>query len=168
MKKGCLIAVIVVFAILSIGLGYYFYDKSHKDPTVYKTEKPAYRDIILKTVATGSIKPRKEVQVKPQVSGVVDVLFVEEGELVEKGQPIARVKLVPSEVNINSAQSSVELTRIRLREAEREYERQASIFENNLDVQSAEASYENASKEFERQKVTFEGGHHLTAGIQPF
>lgn len=158
MRKGCLIAAAVVFGILSILLGYYFYDKSRTDPTIYKTEHPAERDIILKTVATGSIKPRKEVQVKPQVSGVVDVLFVEEGEIVEKGQPIARVKLVPSEVNINSAQSSVELARIRLREAEREYERQKSIFENNLDVESAEASFENAKLEFERQKSLLDEG----------
>ena len=158
MRKGCLIAAIVVFAILSIGLGYYFYDKSKSDPTVYELAKPEYQDIIKKTVATGSIKPRKEVQIKPQVSGVVDQLYVEEGELVQKGQQIARIKLIPNEVNINSAQSSLELAQIRLRDAKRELDRQEEINEKSLDIQNALASYNNAKREEERYKKLFEDG----------
>ncbi|NND32877.1 MAG: efflux transporter periplasmic adaptor subunit, partial [Saprospiraceae bacterium] len=65
MKKGCLIGGIVLLAILSIALGYYFYQQSKTDPVVYEFESPVYQEIIKKTVATGSIKPRKEVQIKP-------------------------------------------------------------------------------------------------------
>lgn len=158
MKKGCLVSSIVVLVVLSLGLGYYFYQQSKKDPTVYETTKAEYSDIVRKTVATGSIKPRKEVQIKPQVSGVVDALFVEEGEMVVKGQKIARIKLVPSEVNINSAKSSVELARIRLKEAQRELERQKEINSRNLDVQNALANYENAKREEERYSQLFEDG----------
>lgn len=152
MKRGCLIAVIAVIAILSIGLGVYFYQQSVKDPTVYEITKPEIGDVIKKTVATGSIKPRKEVQIKPQVSGVIDEIFVEEGQIVEKGDRIARVKLVPSEVNVNSAQSNVELARIRLDQAERELQRQKEVFSKNLDVESARASFENAEQELDRNK----------------
>ena len=81
-------------------------------------------DIIKKTVATGSVKPRLEVHIKPQVSGVVDELYVEAGDVVQKGQKLARIKLIPSQVNINSAQSNVELARLRLKESQRELERQ--------------------------------------------
>ena len=158
MKKGCLITAIVVIVIMSIGLGIYFYKKSVTDPTVYDTTKPEYQDIIKKTVATGSIKPRKEVQIKPQVSGVIDEIFVEEGQMVEKGQRIARIKLIPSEVNINSAQSNVEVARIRLREAQRELQRQKEVFGQNLDVESAEATYENAKSELERNKALLDDG----------
>jgi HlyD family secretion protein len=152
MKKGCLITAVVVLAILSLGLGYYFYDKSKEDPNTYKTTKAEYTDIIKKTVATGSIKPRKEVMIKPQVSGVIDQLFVQAGDIVEKGRQIARIKLIPNEVNINSAQSGVELARIRLREAERERKRQKEVYSKNLDVDAAKNRYENAKREFERQK----------------
>jgi HlyD family secretion protein len=152
MKKGCLITAIVVIVILSLGLGYYFYQKSTSDPTVYETTKPGINDVIKKTVATGAIKPRKEVPVKPQVSGVVDELYVMEGQLVEKGQRLARIRLIPSEVNINSARSGVELARIRLKEAQRELERQQEVNKRNLDVETARASYENAKQEEERQK----------------
>ncbi|MCB0670258.1 MAG: HlyD family efflux transporter periplasmic adaptor subunit [Saprospiraceae bacterium] len=158
MKKGCLISSIVVLGILSIALGYYFYKQSVKDPVVYESESPEIATIIKKSVATGSIKPRKEVQIKPQISGVVDELYVEAGDIVAKGQQLAKIKLVPSPVNINNAESGVELARIRARDAEREYERQKSIFENNLDVQAALANFENASREEERNRQLFEDG----------
>ena len=114
MNKGCIITLAAVIGILSLALGIYFYKQSKKDPVVYETEKPVITDVVKKTVATGAIKPRLEVQIKPQVSGVVDELFVEAGQMVKKGDRIARIKLVPSQVNINNAQSSVELARIQI------------------------------------------------------
>jgi HlyD family secretion protein len=158
MKKGCLIAAAIVFVIASIGLGYYFYKQSKKDPDVYQTENPVITDIVKKTVATGSINPRKEVQIKPQVSGVIDRIFVEEGQIVQKGQELARIKLIPSEVNVNTAQSNVELSRIRYQEAQRELKRQQEIFNKNLDIESARASFDNATREEERQRKLFEEG----------
>lgn len=158
MNKGCLISAGVLLAILSIGLGVYFYNKSTSDPVVYETTKPTVEDIIKKTVATGEIKPRQEVLIKPQVSGVVDELFVEAGDIVTKGQKIAKIKLVPSQVNINNAQSSVELARIRYNEAKREQTRQKQVFDKSLDVEEAKVNYENAKREKERQKILFEDG----------
>lgn len=158
MSKGCLISLGGFLIIASLGLGYYFYQQNKKAPENFEIEKPVYTDIIKKTVATGSIKPRKEVQVKPQVSGVVDELYLEAGETVVKGQKIARIKLVPSEVNINSAQSNVELARLRYNDAVRELARQKEINSKALDVESARVNYENAKREEERQKGLFEEG----------
>ena len=158
MKKGCLIAAAVLLVVFSIGLGAYFYNKSKSDPTVYETVKPLITDIVKKTVATGAIKPRKEIHIKPQVSGVIDELYVEAGDLVTKGQKLAKIKLVPSQVNINNAQSSVELARIRYNEAQRELQRQQEVFEKNLDVEAAKVNYENAEREEIRQKQLFEDG----------
>lgn len=158
MNKGCLIAAGALLVIFSIGLGAYFYNKSKSDPTVYETAKPVITDIVKKTVATGAIKPRKEIQIKPQVSGVIDELYVEAGDLVKKGEKLAKIKLVPSQVNINNAQSSVELARIRYNEAKREVARQQEVFDKNLDVETARASYANAEKEEIRQKQLFDDG----------
>ena len=158
MNKGCIITLAAVFGILSVVLGVYFYNQSKKDPVVYETEKPVISDIVKKTVATGAIKPRQEVHIKPQVSGVVDELFVEAGELVKKGEQIARIKLVPSQVNINNAQSSVELARIRYDQAKRELARQQEVFGKKLDVESARARFENARQEDERNKKLFADG----------
>ncbi len=158
MSKGCGISLAVFLVIVSIGLGYYFYKKSVQDPVIYKTTKPEMKDIIKKTVATGSIKPRQEVHVKPQVSGVVDAIYVEAGAIVTKGQKLAKIKLIPSEVNINSAQSSVELARIRYKDAKRELERQKNLNKNKLDVEEAKLAYENAKQEHDRQEKLFSDG----------
>ncbi len=158
MNKGCIITLAAVIGILSVALGIYFYKQSKKDPVVYETEKPVIADVVKKTVATGAIKPRLEVQIKPQVSGVVDELFVEAGQMVKKGDRIARIKLVPSQVNINNAQSSVELARIRYEQAQRDLARQQEVYSKKLDVESARARFENAKMEDERNKKLFNDG----------
>lgn len=158
MNKGCVISLVTVLGILSVLLGAYFYQQSVKDPVVYEFVKPEKQDIIKKTVATGAVKPRQEVQVKPQVSGVVDALFVEAGEMVEKGQKIAKIKLVPSQVNINNAQSQVQLARIRYDEAQRELTRQQEVFKNKLDVEGSRAAYDAAKQEDTRNQQLLEEG----------
>jgi len=158
MNKGCIISLVAVLGILSIGLGTYFYNQSIKDPVVYTFEKPEKTDIIQKTVATGAIKPRQEVQVKPQVSGVVDELFVEAGQMVEKGQKIAKIKLVPSQININNAQNQVQLARIRYDEAQRELKRQTEVFDKKLDIEGTRAAYDLAKTEDQRNIKLLEEG----------
>lgn len=158
MNKGCGIAFAVVLFLLSIGLGYYFYTQSVKDPIVYKTEKPSLQDIIKKTVATGAIKPRKEVNIKPQVSGIIEARYVEAGQMVTKGQQLAKIKLVPSQVNINNAQSSVELSRIRYDESVRELARQKDVFSKKLDISMTSSSYQNALREEQRQQELLDDG----------
>ena len=158
MNKGCLIVGGIILFVLSLGLGYYFYDQSKKDPVVYDIEKPSIANIINKTVATGSIKPRKEVQIKPQVSGVIDELYVEAGQIVKKGQKIAKIQLIPSQVSINNAQNQVDLAKIRYEESKRELTRQKDVFGKKLDVENARSSFENAQKEEGRNKNLFDQG----------
>jgi HlyD family secretion protein len=158
MNKGCLIGAGAFLLIATIALGVYFYNQRSKSSENYDTEKPVITNIIKKTVATGSVKPRLEVQIKPQVSGVVQELYVEAGQMVKKGQPIAKIQLIPSEVNINSAQSNVEVSRLRLQDAQRELQRQRELNRNRLDVESARAAYENARREEERQRGLYQEG----------
>lgn len=158
MNKGCVISLVAVIGLFSVFLGYYFYSQNAKDPIVYETNKPEIADIIKKTVATGSIKPRREVLIKPQVSGVVDELYVEAGQIAKKGQKIAKIKLIPSQISINNAQSQVELARIRYDEAQRELKRQKEVFGKKLDVESARSSYETSLQEEERNRRLFDEG----------
>lgn len=158
MNKGCLIGAGALLLVISLGLAYYFYSQSNSDPTKYDNTKAEVRDILNKAVATGSIKPRLEVNVKPQVSGIVEALYVEAGEIVTKGQKLAKIKLIPSEVNINSAKSNVELARIRVQEAQRELERQRQVNSNGLDVEEAKRSLEVAQKEEERNRQLLDEG----------
>jgi len=158
MNKGCLLGLAIVLLLITAGLFAYFNQQSDKENEGIKTTRPTIEDVVKKTVATGSIKPRKEIMVKPQVSGVVDQLFVEAGQLVTKGQKLARIKLIPDQVSINNAQSSVELTRIRMEDARRELTRQRKVFDQKLDIEAARTSYEDAKAEENRQRGLFEDG----------
>ena len=158
MNKGCAIALGLFLVLITAGLAYYFIQKSGDEPDLVETTKPKIDDIISKTVATGAIKPRQEVLIKPQVSGVIEYLYVEPGQIITKGSKLAKIKLVPSQVNINSAQSNVELTKIHYREAQRELDRQKQIYNQKLDVENAKINYENAKKEEQRQRSLFEEG----------
>ena len=158
MNKGCLITVGLVLLLLTSALVYYFTSQGDSGPVKYGSTKPEVKTILNKAVATGSIKPRLEVNVKPQVSGVVDQIFVEAGQQVKKGDRLAKIKLIPSEVNVNSARSNVELARIRVDEATRELNRQKKVNLEQLDVQEAQRSYELAQAEEQRQRKLLDDG----------
>jgi len=157
-NKGCLIGTVIFLVGLTAALVFYFYKQNTTDPVKYESVKPEIRDVLKKAVATGSIKPRREINIKPQVSGVVEKLYVEEGAMVTKGQKLAKIKLIPSEVNINSAQSNVELARIRMKESERELDRQRNLNAKNLDVDQAKVAYDIALREEERNRQLLEEG----------
>jgi HlyD family secretion protein len=158
MNKGCLISLAALVLLATVALGAYFSQKSDKAEEGIELTKATIGDITKKAVANGAVKPRKEVNIKPQVSGVVEQLFVQAGETVKKGQQIARIKLVPSEVNINNAQSGVDLARIRYKESLRELERQKEVNGKQLDTENARVTFENAKTEETRQRKLFEDG----------
>ena len=132
MKNIVIWIILVLFLGLSGWLGYYFYNKSKQDPIVYKTETPVIMTIIKKTVATGSIVPRREVLIKPQVSGIVESFFIEAGQLVKKGQLIAKIKIVPNMVNLNQAQTNLETAKINFEQSSRELARNQKLYDDKV------------------------------------
>lgn len=132
MKKVITIVIIIILIASFIGTGYFLYQKSTTPPVVYETDSLFVTDIIKKTVATGSIVPRKEIELKSQVSGVVEKLYVEAGELVKQGQLIARIKIIPDVVTLNNAEASVKNSTINFKNAEKELTRQQRLFEQKV------------------------------------
>lgn len=132
MKKFFLILISLVIVAVFIGTAVFLYQKSQEKPVIYETATAFKTDIVKKTVATGSIKPRKEIEIKPQVSGVVDKLFVEAGDVVNKGDLMARIQLIPDMEHLSTAESRLESARINLRNSKLEYERQKVLFEDGL------------------------------------
>lgn len=150
-------AIGILIAALLVGLFawtvVYLYSKSKEKPVEYKTEKPAKADIVKKTVATGSIIPRREIAIKPRVSGVIETLWVEPGQKVSAGDKIAKIKIIPNVVNLNSAESSVKTAKINLDNAKRELDRASSLFEQKL-ISESELSRRRTDYELRRADLS--------------
>lgn len=154
---------IVILVLLLGGFmagGYYLYSKEQKPPTIYKTQKPIIATIINKTVATGAVVPRKEIEIKPQVSGLISKLYVEAGDIVKKGDLIAQVQIVPNMVSLNNAENRLSIAKISLTNAKREYTRNKNLWEDGVIAESLyrqfELTYENAMQEVEAAKDNLE------------
>ena len=151
MKKLGRIIFWVILGGVFIFTFYFLYQKSQKPPVKYQIIKPEVGTIINKTVATGSVVPRKEIQIKPQVSGIIDEVYIEPGDYVQKDQVIAKVKIIPDMVNLNAAESRVKQAEIKLEDQKLDYERQKELFEREVisksEFQKVVTSYNSAKEE---------------------
>ncbi len=137
MKRIIKFLALGVVAAVFIGTFVFLYQKSQAAPVVYQVDSPARMTIIKKTVATGKVIPRREVEVKSQVSGVVDKLYVDAGQTVKKGAVIARIALRPSMLSVSSAEAQLLSARINLRNQTAEFERHKKLLAQNLISESA-------------------------------
>jgi HlyD family secretion protein len=132
MRKVLGILVGVVLLSLFAGTLYYLWSKADTPPVVYETRTPRRADIVQKTVATGSVVPRKEVAIKPQVSGIVERLHVEPGQRVRRGELVATIRIIPDMVRLSAAESRVKQAEIGLDDAEREHARNRRLFADGI------------------------------------
>ncbi len=128
-------------------VGYFLYQKSNKDPVVFSTTKPFIASIEKKTVANGSIKPRKEVALKPQISGIIAKLYVEAGQIVKAGSIIAKIKVIPDDVTLSNAEAGLKQAKIRMEEARLEKDRREKLFKEKV---ISEAEYNQYLFEHQR------------------
>ncbi len=164
MKKSKTIIILVTIGVLFAVSMYWLYSKNIEDPVVYETEKPAMGSIIKKTVATGSIVPKEEVLIKPNISGIIDEIFVEAGEIVKAGDLIAKVKVVPNvsslnsaKNNINSVRTQVETARLAFENQKSIYNRQKELFEKGVisanEFDNAQLAYNQAQQRLKQEQV---------------
>ncbi len=124
---------LVVFLIGVFGLTIYFlYHKSAQPPVVYQTISPFDTLIIKKTVATGSVIPRREVNMKSQVSGIIEKLFVTAGKEIKEGDVIAKIKIIPNMINLANAENRLNQAQINFDNAQTEYDRNEGLFKQSV------------------------------------
>ena len=152
MKKSVTIITLLVIVLAFGGSMYYLYQKNAEDPTVYETEQPSKQTIIKKTVATGSILPLEEVLIKPNISGVIEEVFVEGGDYVKSGDLLARIKVVPNLNALNDARNTIDEARIALDDQKRNLDRQKNLFEkgvvSKVDLERAQVSFDQAQQAY--------------------
>ncbi len=132
MKKYSKLIVAAVVALVFIGTFVFLYRKSLPQEIQYRELQPKVADIVKTTIITGKIEPRNEVNIKPQISGIITELCKEAGDQVQAGEVIAKVKVIPDMGQLSSAESRVRLATVNLRQAEVDYGREKNLFDQKL------------------------------------
>ena len=110
-----------------------FFIKSNSTSSiVYDTQTLITATIEDKIVATGKVLPEDEVNVVPQIAGIIQEILVEEGDQVSAGDLIARIKVVPNEQTLNSAEGRVKSAQIVLKNSKTEFERNKALFSKEI------------------------------------
>ncbi|WP_258103058.1 efflux RND transporter periplasmic adaptor subunit [Marinoscillum sp. MHG1-6] len=152
MTKKIIIYLGVILLISGAGYaGYYFISTNNKPVEPFETSTPFIATIEKKSVATGKVIPEDEVEIKPNLSGIIDKVFLEEGQQVKAGDLIALIKVVPNEASINQAKGRVSSAQIVLKNAKTEYERNLALYEKGVIAdqafRNAELNYLQAEQE---------------------
>jgi HlyD family secretion protein len=160
MKKVLTILLAAVIVTLFGGTLFYLWRKAQKVEVVYNTESPAVGDIVKKTVATGSVIPRKEVAVKPQVSGIIDTIRVEPGQSVRRGDLLATIRVVPNTAALAASESRVTQAQLKLDDAAREFTRLDKLAKDGVvsdkDYRAATLARDTATEELAAAKDNLE------------
>ncbi len=155
-----LITIVTVFVVALI----YLWQKNQEDPVTYATETPSDQTIVVKTVATGSIVPKDEVLIKPNISGVIDEIYVVAGQYVKSGDLIAQIRVIPNVSSLTSAKNSIassgtalETAQINLQAQQANYDRQKALFDKGVisanDFESIQNNYLQTKQSVEQAKI---------------
>jgi HlyD family secretion protein len=150
-----LVPFLIVVLIIGVFAGtlLFLYRKSQEQPVVFEIQQPLVTDIVKKTVATGSLVPRQEIEIKPRVSGVISKLYVEPGQVIAKDALIADIQIIPDMLDLNRAEAAVSSARINFENAKRELERNRSLFQRSV-ISDAELSRFQLDFELRKQELS--------------
>lgn len=160
MKKAVKYILIVVAVVLALWAVLFFIKTNSKSAITYDTKKPFTATIEKKSVATGKVVPEEEVEIKPQISGIIDKIYLEEGVEVKSGDLIALIKVVPNEQALNGARGRVRNSELNLNNAKIEYERNKKLFDKGViasqDFNTIELRYNQAKQELSNAQSDYQ------------
>lgn len=147
MKSALRILLLVVILGIFGWTLWFLYQKDQEPPEIFETTQVEYRDIIKKSVATGSVVPRNEIFIKPQISGIIQSIHVKPGDIIKSGDLIARVKVIPNMVSLNNAENRVNRAKISLENATVDYNRNLALLEKEVISQAEFQPFELSKKQ---------------------
>ena len=132
MKRYSKLIIAAIIALIFIGTFVFLWQKSQPKEIVYNEFTPKTEDILKTTIITGKIEPRNEVNIKPQISGIITDLYKEAGDVVNAGDVIAKVKVIPDMSQLSSAEARVRLAEINLQQAQVNFNREENLYNQKL------------------------------------
>ncbi|MFN3875307.1 MAG: efflux RND transporter periplasmic adaptor subunit [Flavobacteriales bacterium] len=172
MKRILKISLLVGFGLLFVWLMAFLVKKSMPKPVEYNIEQPKKNNVIKKTVANGKIVPRKEILIKPVVSGIIRELYVEAGQQVKKDQPLAKIQIVPDMLSLSNAENRVRTAEINVQNAQMNFDRNKPLLDKGVisaaEMQGFDIALRNAKQELagaqEALQVVRDGISRSSAG----
>ncbi|MBQ3780774.1 MAG: efflux transporter periplasmic adaptor subunit, partial [Bacteroidaceae bacterium] len=147
---------VALIAIIFIGTFVFLYQKSQPKITLYEINAPTVLDLEKTTILTGKVEPRDEVNIKPQISGIIAEVYKQPGETVKKDEVIAKVKVIPDMSSLSSSENRVKLAQITLKQATTDYERMKRLHDERVisdeEYEQSEVKYRQAQEELKTSK----------------
>ena len=160
MKKAIKYIVVALIVVVLVGTFVFLYKKSKPEEIRYQEFTASKQDIARTTVLTGKIVPRNEVNIKPQINGIIAEIFKEAGQMVQQGEVIARLTVIPDMNSLSAAQSRVRLSEINLKQAKTNFEREKALYEKNLisaeEYEKVEQALNQAQEEYAASQESLE------------
>ena len=156
MKRYSKLIIAAMIALIFIGTFVFLWQKSQPKEVVYNEFTPKFDSIQKTTIITGKIEPRNEVNIKPQISGIISELLKEPGDYVNAGDVIAKVKVIPDMAQLSSAEMRVRLAEINLKQAQTDFEREQNLFNQKL----------VSADEFDKVKMSLNQAKHEKLAAQ--
>ncbi|MEO2050979.1 efflux RND transporter periplasmic adaptor subunit [Flagellimonas beolgyonensis] len=155
--KYGLIGVVVIGILAAI---VYFLKQNSTPVELYKTETVERKDIVNKVIVTGKVIPEDEINIKPQISGIIDKIMLEEGTQVKAGDLIAVIKVVPNEQSLNQAAGRVRNAELALNNARIEYDRNKALFDKGVissqDFNNLKLTFDQATQELKNAQADYQ------------
>jgi HlyD family secretion protein len=160
MKKAVRYSIIAIVALGALWAAAFFVKSNSKASVTYDTLSPFFGNIEVKTVATGSVVPEDEVEIKPQVQGIIDYIAKYEGDFVNQGDLIAVIKVVPNEQALIAAMGRVKNSELRLNNAQLEFNRNEELFKrrviSNQEYNNLKLTFEQAAQELRNAEADYQ------------
>lgn len=156
MKKTGKIIVGIIIGCIVIWTFWFLYKKSEKAPEQFQVVKADYRTIIKKTVATGTVLPKNETEIRPRVSGIIEELYVTAGQKIKKGDKIAKIRIVPNMAELNAAELRVKQAELNFDNNKIDFSRQKELALKGViaraEFQKYELAFNQAKQELDAAK----------------
>jgi HlyD family secretion protein len=164
MKRAKTVILLIVIVACFVTALIYLWQKNQEDPITYVTESPTQHTIVVKTMATGNIVPKEEILIKPNISGIIEAIYIEAGSYIKTGDLIAQIRVIPNvssltsaKNNIASNQTALETAKINLKTQQAIYDRQKALFDKGVisanDFDGINNSYLQAKQSLEQAKI---------------
>ncbi|MDP4202878.1 MAG: efflux RND transporter periplasmic adaptor subunit [Bacteroidota bacterium] len=156
MKKIFKIFFLVLLGVIVLGTFFFLWKKSQPVVKKYEIAEVTIGNIEKRIVATGKISPRNEVLIKPQMSGIIAEIYKKAGDKVKVGDLIAKIKVIPDMVSLNSAESRVTRAQLAYDQSKKNYDRDAKLMKEKViskeEFDKTRLQYENDKEELTAAK----------------